>query len=96
MEVTDDKTLPKDVRKQLQIEHSAGLSNEAVLIKIADKISNVRDIIYSPPSDWDLDRRKGYLDWAEKVIGNCPNVDGALKKQFDSLLEKGRAILDRG
>lgn len=94
LEVTDDKTLPKDVRKQLQIEHSAGLSKEAVLIKIADKISNVRDIICSPPSDWDLERRKGYLDWAEKVIGNCPNVNGALKNRFDSLLEKGRAELD--
>ena len=96
LEVTDDKTLPKDVRKRLQIEHSASLSNEAALITIADKISNIRDIIYSPPSDWDLDRRKGYLDWAEKVICNCPNVNDALKKRFDSLLKKGRAMLDRG
>jgi guanosine-3',5'-bis(diphosphate) 3'-pyrophosphohydrolase len=95
LEVTDDKTLPKDVRKRLQVEHAAKLSSEAALIKIADKISNIRDIIYSPPSDWDLDRRKGYLDWAEKVIGNCPNVDDAFKKRFDSLLQKGRALLDQ-
>jgi guanosine-3',5'-bis(diphosphate) 3'-pyrophosphohydrolase len=94
-EVTDDKSLPKDVRKRLQIEHAAKLSDAAVLIKMADKISNVRDIIYSPPSNWDLDRRKGYLDWAEKVVGNCRHLNGALKERFDSLIEKGRAVLDQ-
>jgi guanosine-3',5'-bis(diphosphate) 3'-pyrophosphohydrolase len=94
LEVTDDKTPPKDVRKRLQVEHAAKLSSEAAFIKIADKISNIRDIICSPPSDWGLDPRKGYLDLTEKVIGNCRNVDDALKKEFDSLLEKGRAKLD--
>jgi len=46
LEVTDDKTLPKDVRKQLQIEHSAGLSKEAVLIKIPSSLF-VRKMIYT-------------------------------------------------
>ncbi len=38
-EVTDDKSLPKDVRKQLQIVHAADASRAAKLVKLADKIS---------------------------------------------------------
>lgn len=94
-EVSDDKSLPKDERKRLQIEHAVELSKDAVLIKLADKISNVRDIINSPPSKWDLDRRRGYLDWAEKVIDNCKYVNGDLKERFDTLLEEGRAMFDQ-
>jgi hypothetical protein len=40
MEVTDDKTLPKDERKRKQIETALKKSREAKLIKLADKTSN--------------------------------------------------------
>lgn len=46
-EVTDDKRLPKLERKRLQIEQAPYLSTRAKLIKIADKISNVRDVTHS-------------------------------------------------
>ena len=54
---------------------------------------NVRDIIHTPPAEWDLDRRREYLDWAEKVVDNCRNVNGALKRHFDALLKEGRCKL---
>jgi guanosine-3',5'-bis(diphosphate) 3'-pyrophosphohydrolase len=40
-EVTDDKTLGKAVRKELQIEHAPTLSRRAKAIKLADKIANM-------------------------------------------------------
>jgi guanosine-3',5'-bis(diphosphate) 3'-pyrophosphohydrolase len=43
-EVTDDKSLPKAERKRLQVEHAPQLSPSAKLIKLADKVSNVRDV----------------------------------------------------
>ena len=43
LEVTDDKSLLKDERKEKQIEHAETLSKGAVLIKLGDKISNVTD-----------------------------------------------------
>jgi len=92
-EVTDDKNLPKDERKKRQIEHAARLSDEAVLIKLGDKISNVKDVIYSPPSDWNTERRKKYLDWAEAVINNCSNVNPSMKKHFANMLAAGRQAL---
>ena len=48
-EMTDDKTLEKGVRKQLQIDHSPKLSRRAKAIKLADKIANVQDVTESPP-----------------------------------------------
>src|SRR6478736_7388500 len=38
-EVTDDKSLPKEERKRLQIEKTAGKSQRAKLLKLADKTS---------------------------------------------------------
>src|SRR5688500_4024447 len=57
-EVTDDKSLPKKRRKELQIEHAPHLSAEAKLVKLCDKISNIRDVVQNPPKDWDLKRRR--------------------------------------
>jgi guanosine-3',5'-bis(diphosphate) 3'-pyrophosphohydrolase len=92
-EVSDNKNLPKEVRKQHQIEHAAVISADAVLIKLGDKISNVIDIINTPPADWSLERRKKYLDWAEAVIANCPKVNSALEQYFAEVLKKGRNSL---
>ncbi|MCD6308971.1 MAG: bifunctional (p)ppGpp synthetase/guanosine-3',5'-bis(diphosphate) 3'-pyrophosphohydrolase, partial [Candidatus Latescibacteria bacterium] len=60
MELTDDKSLPDDERKRRQVEHAAGLSFPARLIKIADKSSNIADIMTSPPVGWSAGRRRRY------------------------------------
>lgn len=92
-EVTDDKSLPKAERKLKQIEHAKELSEGAALIKNADKISNVMDVTNNPPTHWDLQRRKDYLNWAELVVGNCPKVNSNLEKEFVKVLNEGRAKL---
>lgn len=68
VEVTDDKTLPKAERKRLQIEHAHSLSPHAKLVKLADKIANVRDVLYRPPTDWSAERREEYVEWARQVV----------------------------
>ena len=92
-EVTDDKNLQKEERKQRQIQDAAKLPPDAVLIKLGDKISNVMDVTNNPPADWSLERRKAYLDWAEAVIDNCPKVNSALEQHFVNALKKGRKSL---
>ena len=57
-EVTDDKSLPKDERKKLQIEHAPHISYGAKQVKLGDKIANITDIIVSPPDGWDIERKK--------------------------------------
>jgi guanosine-3',5'-bis(diphosphate) 3'-pyrophosphohydrolase len=90
-ELTDDKTLDKAVRKQMQIEHAGRLSRRAKAIKLADKIANARDVIESPPPDWSLTRRIEYLTWTEKVVAGCRGTNVALDKLYDQVIEKGRA-----
>jgi guanosine-3',5'-bis(diphosphate) 3'-pyrophosphohydrolase len=93
LDVTDDKTLPKDERKRRQIEHAKKISKGAALIKLGDKISNVTDVINNPPEDWDINRRKEYLDWAEKVIENCPKVNDRMENKFQEIIKQGREAL---
>jgi guanosine-3',5'-bis(diphosphate) 3'-pyrophosphohydrolase len=78
-EVTDDKQLPKAERKRLQIAHAPGLSREAKLVKLADKICNLRDVAQRAPAGWDLARRREYFDWAKRV------VDGLRGTQDDEM-----------
>ncbi|MGO9446728.1 MAG: HD domain-containing protein [Thiobacillaceae bacterium] len=83
LEVTDDKTLPKAERKRLQIVHAQHLSAPAKLVKLADKIANLRDMAYSPPADWPLDRRRDYFDWAKLVIDGLRGAHAQLEAVFD-------------
>lgn len=90
MEVTDDRSLPQPVRKQLQIEHAAGLSTRAKLIKLADKLCNISDIIKFPPDDWSSQRKQEYLLWTEKVVQGLRGANKALEEQYDKALRKGK------
>lgn len=60
-EVTDDKSLPKAERKRLQIEHTPHISHEAKLIKLADKIYNLRDLQRCTPVGWTPERIQEYF-----------------------------------
>ncbi len=82
MEVTDDKSLPKAERKRMQIEHAAHISHGAKLVKLADKICNVRDMNLSPPADWDLTRRREYFDWASAVVEQLQGTNANLETLF--------------
>jgi guanosine-3',5'-bis(diphosphate) 3'-pyrophosphohydrolase len=89
LEVTDDKSITdKAVRKQLQVEHAAGISDPAKRVKLADKIANLRDIVATPPSDWTLERRRQYFDWAKSVIDRLRGVDARLEAVFDQAYSK--------
>ncbi|MEX2239760.1 MAG: HD domain-containing protein [Burkholderiales bacterium] len=83
LEVTDDKTLPKKERKRLQIRHAAGISRRAKLVKLADKICNVRDVAASPPQSWPLRRRRQYFDWAKAVVNRMRGTHRKLERLFD-------------
>jgi guanosine-3',5'-bis(diphosphate) 3'-pyrophosphohydrolase len=84
MEVTDDKSLSKQQRKQLQIEHAATLTRHAKLVKLADKICNLRDMSRSPPVDWPLKRRAEYFVWAKDVVDQVRGVSPVLEGLFDA------------
>jgi guanosine-3',5'-bis(diphosphate) 3'-pyrophosphohydrolase len=93
LEVTDDKSLPKQVRKQLQVETAPHKTRSARQLKLADKICNVHDILATPPADWSLERRQEYLLWTERVVAGLRGVNERLEQRYDELLASGKRSL---
>ena len=87
-ELTDDKSLPKQRRKELQVEKAGGKSDAAKLVKLADKISNVSDVVDAAPRGWDAARRREYVGWARAVVDRGRGANPALEAHFDRLCER--------
>ncbi len=95
LELTDDKSLPKQERKKLQIEKALHLSLGAKQIKIADKISNVHDIMNSPPKDWSAERKLEYIEWAKAVVERLRGVNEHLESYFDKLVKQAQESIEK-
>jgi len=92
LEVTDDKTLEKPARKEQQVARAAHSSREAQLVKLADKICNVRDILASPPAGWSPERRHEYLVWSSRVVAGLRGVHPGLEAIFDGLIARSAEV----
>jgi GTP diphosphokinase / guanosine-3',5'-bis(diphosphate) 3'-diphosphatase len=90
LEITDDKSLQKPIRKQLQIDNAARLSTEAKLVNLADKICNLRDTAVSPKVGWSVERTQAYFDWAAQVIAGVRGINPTLEALFDEVYTRGR------
>nr|XP_021397482.1 guanosine-3',5'-bis(diphosphate) 3'-pyrophosphohydrolase MESH1 [Lonchura striata domestica] len=86
-EVTDDKRLPKAERKRLQIERAPACSRRAKLVKLADKLHNLRDLNRCTPQGWSEERVQEYFRWAARVVaglrGTSAALEGALQRLFE-------------
>jgi guanosine-3',5'-bis(diphosphate) 3'-pyrophosphohydrolase len=90
-EVTDDMSLPQAKRRQKQVEDAPHKSPGAKLIKIADKISNVRARIHSDPTAEQRNELAAYTIWAEQVVAGCRGVNAALDRMFDDTVKLARS-----
>jgi guanosine-3',5'-bis(diphosphate) 3'-pyrophosphohydrolase len=93
VECTDDMSLPKAERRRLQVVDASHKSPSAKLIKIADKISNIRARILPNPSAEERDDLVGYTNWAEQVVAGCRGDNARLDKTFDDAVAKARSML---
>src|SRR5258708_5427821 len=82
-EVTDEKSMPKETRKQLKVENTPEKSPRAQTLKLAEKISNLRAIISSPPLGWSRERKQQYFEWARRVVSGIASPNEFLKSEFD-------------
>jgi len=85
LEVTDVKWLRKNVRKRLQVARAAHASERARLVKLADKICNLRDVAARPPEGWPLERKQQYFDWAKEVVDRLRGTHPELERRFDEI-----------
>jgi guanosine-3',5'-bis(diphosphate) 3'-pyrophosphohydrolase len=94
MEVTDDKSLEKQERKRRQVEKAPRLSPKAKVIKLADKIANLTDLVVSPPAHWSLERRQQYVDWSNRVIAGCRGHNRRLEEIYEARVLEANARLN--
>ena len=93
LEVTDDKNLPKKERKQRQVDTAPYKTPKAKMLKLADKISNIEELIHSPPRGWSLKRKQEYLLWSERVVAGLRGVNEKIERHYDDLLAEGKRTL---
>ncbi|XP_063227533.1 guanosine-3',5'-bis(diphosphate) 3'-pyrophosphohydrolase MESH1 [Bacillus rossius redtenbacheri] len=87
-EVTDDKTKPKQERKRLQIVHASTTSPGAKLIKLADKLYNLRDLERSVPEGWTIQRVEEYFQWAQKVVQGLRGTNIYIEQTLDDIFKR--------
>jgi guanosine-3',5'-bis(diphosphate) 3'-pyrophosphohydrolase len=92
-ECTDDMGLPQSERRQKQVEDAPNKSPGAKLIKIADKISNVRARVFPHPSREQRNELADYLAFAERVVAACQGVSASLDRLFDEAVSNARSTL---
>jgi guanosine-3',5'-bis(diphosphate) 3'-pyrophosphohydrolase len=95
LELTDDMSLPKEVRKRKQVEKAPLISDAAKQIKIADKFSNISDVLDNPPPDWSPERKAEYIKWGEEVFAGLRGVNKKLDKAFEDLIKRAHSSESR-
>jgi hypothetical protein len=96
VECTDDKELPRKERRALQVEHAPNISPGAKLIKLADKLCNVRDIRTADDTVWSRKKRRKYIEWANEVVTALGQVNEALERAYWAESQASAAVLDSG
>ncbi|XP_010785226.1 guanosine-3',5'-bis(diphosphate) 3'-pyrophosphohydrolase MESH1 [Notothenia coriiceps] len=87
-EVTDDKSLSKQERKRQQVEHAAHCSRQAKVVKLADKLYNLRDLNRCTPSGWTAERVQEYFVWASEVVKGLRGTNYALEERLEELFRQ--------
>ncbi|KAK7095949.1 hypothetical protein V1264_005302 [Littorina saxatilis] len=88
MEVTDDKNLSKQERKQFQIEHAPHTSHKAKLVKLADKLYNLRDLSRTTPENWTAERVQEYFVWSSKCVAGLRGTNMKLEDALDAVFKQ--------
>jgi len=85
-QVSDDKNLAKEERKRLQIVHAPHKTPQAKLVKLADKLYNLRDLERATPQGWSPERKQEYFVWAAKVVLGLRGSNKIIEDQLDEVL----------
>lgn len=91
-EVTDDKRLPSLERKRLQIEHAPRSSSQAKLVKLADKLHNLRDLERIAPVGWNKQRVHAYFEWSARVVHGLRGTNPGMESELDKIFERRGVI----
>lgn len=82
--LTDDDSLRPTTRKLWQLREAPSLRYKAKLVRIADKLHNVRDIIHHGIPGWTKERAAAYVAWACEMVTALRGTHANLERRFFS------------
>uniref|UniRef100_A0A0K0D103 HD domain-containing protein n=1 Tax=Angiostrongylus cantonensis TaxID=6313 RepID=A0A0K0D103_ANGCA len=85
-ECTDDKSLPRETRKRMQVENV--LRFQAKLVHLADKLYNLRDLERGTPLGWDRRRISEYFKWSKEVVSGLKGTNENLEMLLDDVINR--------
>lgn len=84
-QVSDDRLLSKVERKKLQVRNAPTKCYEAKLVKLADKLHNLSDLLQNPPHGWSPDIIRGYFVWSHAVVAGLRGTNSPLEEELDKV-----------
>lgn len=81
-ELTDDPALSSEEKRQKQVEHAPHLSPPAKLVKLADRLYNIRDLRNLTPVE--RFQNKNYLNWGLKLRDALRGINEPLERALES------------
>lgn len=89
--VVDELTIKGDLsiveKKRIELERAAQLSSKAKLVKLADRIVNVREL-KTPPAGWTKARVNSYLLLSDAIFKGLKGTHPELEKVYKNLLDE--------
>jgi len=85
-EMTSKQGLSLKEQKKQQIMQAFRQNPSVAIIKLSDKLSNLKTLATSPPPSWSRDRIDQYFQWAQTVIENLPESNQLLKKAVKNVI----------
>ncbi len=95
LDVTDPEGLKGRPRRQRQVDHTAVCGRPVRLLKLADKISNVEELLDIAPERFDAGGAHKYLKWARRVVDVCRGEAPALEARFDASAARLESVIER-
>ena len=84
-EVTNDLSISAQERKLRQLEQAPQFSRRAKLIKLAERICDLRDMADNPPPDLTTRQIQDYFDWSREVVDCMRGISPSLEAAFDEV-----------
>lgn len=80
--LTDDDSLRPTTRKLVQLRGAKQLPYKAKLVRIADKLHNVWDILHHGIPGWSQERVEQYVAWACELVNALEGTHVGLERRF--------------
>eukprot|EP00744_Colponema_vietnamica_P015060 GILI01021091.1.p2 GENE.GILI01021091.1~~GILI01021091.1.p2 ORF type:complete len:183 (-),score=54.72 GILI01021091.1:134-682(-) len=91
-EVTDDTSLSSEERKERQVMSSAGKSPRAKLVKLSDKLYNLRDLLRALPVGWTTERSNKYFEVSWRIVHGLRGSNAVLESQLDEAFARAAEL----